>query len=89
MKPLKDFVQDNGGMLAVLAVVVVVLGGYAEWRIAENVFTTVAGEHLAKAEAVDDLREDLEDDVADLKAATEKLDGKVDQIITILLTEEN
>ena len=85
---MKKFISDNGGILAVIAVVVVVLGAYAEWRIAANVGSVLEAENLASASAVADLKEDLEDDIEDLEGDIGNLDGKVDQIIGILLEDD-
>ncbi len=84
---MKKFLSDNGGILTVIVAVAVVLGLYAEWRISANVAEVLAAENLASAAAVADLKEDLEDDIEDLEADIEKLDGKVDQVITILLED--
>ena len=84
---MKKFLSDNGGILTVIAAVVVVLGLYAEWRISANVSDVLAAENLASASSVADLKEDLSDDIEDLEADIGKLDGKVDQVITILLED--
>lgn len=84
---MRTFIRENGGVLTVLGVAVLILAGYVEWRISENVFRAVHAQQLAKAADVTDLRADLEGDINELKAANNKLDGKIDQIITILITE--
>ena len=46
---MKKFIADNGGVLTVVGVAVVILGLYAEWRISTNVGKVLAAENLASA----------------------------------------
>lgn len=85
---MKQFVKDNGGVLTVIGVAVVLLGGYAEWRISANVGKVLEAENLASASSVATLKEDLKDDIDDLEGDIENLDGKIDQVIGILLEED-
>lgn len=84
---MKQFLSDNGGILTVIAAVVVVLGLYAEWRISANVEGVLAAENLASASSVSDLKDSLKEDIDDLEGDIDNLDGKVDQVITILLED--
>ena len=39
---MKSWISENGGILTILGVVVVLLGGYAEWRIDKAVDNALA-----------------------------------------------
>ncbi len=85
---MKKFIADNGGILTVVGGAVILLGLYAEWRIASNVGAVLEAENLASASAVATLKEDLSDDIDDLEGDIDNLDGKIDQVIGILLEED-
>ncbi len=78
-----NFIRDNGGILAVLTVLIVVLSAYQEWRI--NVAVNKA---FTDAGSVAPHRMDqAEEDIDDLEAEDDKLDDKITRIIDILLEE--
>lgn len=80
---IKDFVSNNGGILAVLAVCFAMGAGYLEWRIAVNV-----GDAFAAAGSVAPHRMDAaEEDIDKLESVDEKLDTKIERIVQILLEE--
>ncbi len=77
------FIQDNGGLLAVGAVAMILLGAYAEWRIDRAVSDALASAGIvpeAKIEA-------MEGDIADNKEYIRKTEDKVERIVDILLEE--
>ena len=80
---MKDWISANGGILTVLGVAIVLLGAYAEWRIAVAV-----DQKFTDAGSVAPHRMDqAEEDIKDLEAADSKLDDKISRIIDILLED--
>ncbi len=80
---MKDFIQANGGMLAVLAVCFALGAGYLEWRIAVN----VDAKFVAAGSVAPHRVSAIEEDVNDLEAEDVKLDNKIERIVGILLEE--
>lgn len=77
------FLQDNGGLLAVLGVCFVIGAGYLEWRIDVNQRAQLAAADLASPAAVEANTESIED----LETADLRMDGKIERIVDILLEE--
>lgn len=80
---MKQWISANGGILAVLAVVALILGAYNEWRIAVAVQAKFDEAGLISEDRV----KGIEGDVVDLKRADDKFDDKLTRIIDILLEE--
>lgn len=78
-----SFIKDNGGLLAVLGVCFVIGAGYLEWRIDVNQRSQLAEAELAKPSDVAANTESIED----LEKADERMDGKIERIVDILLEE--
>jgi hypothetical protein len=77
------FLNENGGMLAVLGVVTILLGAYAEWRIS----VAVTDKFEAEAQVEPHRMDQAEEDIKELEAEDDKLDVKIGKIIDILLEE--
>lgn len=80
---MKDFMSQNGGILAVLAVCFALGAGYLEWRIA----IAVSDQFAANAQVEPHRMEAAEKDINELKQSDEKLDGKIERIVGILLED--
>ena len=77
------FINENGGILAVLTVMFALMAGYAEWRI-----SVAVSNKFTEAGAVAPHRMDqAEKDIDELKSEDDKLDVKIGKIIDILLEE--
>ena len=87
---MSNFVQDNGGMLAVLAVCFAIGAGYLEWRISVNTSDAIdaAGAVTpAQLQLVANTQSEIRQDIDDLKANDTRFDSKLDRIIDILLED--
>ena len=86
---MKQFISNNGGMLAVLAVVGVILAAYAEWRIGEAVSAKIDAVTLQQISP--DKIEAIEGDIKEVRtqhsADSERMDSKIERIVDILLEE--
>lgn len=80
---MKDFIQDNGGMLSVLAVFAILGAGYLEWRIAVN----VDAKFIAAGTVAPHRVEMIENDIDDLEAEDTKMYNKIERIVDILLED--
>jgi hypothetical protein len=80
---VKNFIGENGGILAVLGICAVIGGAYIEWRIAVNVSDTFEAASQVEPHRMDR----AEEDIVKLEATDEKLDGKIERIVQILLEE--
>ncbi len=78
-----SFIKDNGGILTVLGVAVILLAGYAEWRISEAVEKELAATVPASKAAVDANTESI----TDLEATDVRMDNKIERIVDILLED--
>lgn len=77
------FIKDNGGVLAVLGVAMVLLGAYAEWRIA----IAVDAKFVEAGSVAPHRMDQAEEDINKLETQDERFDDKIDRIIEILLEE--
>jgi hypothetical protein len=95
---MSDFLSRNGGILAVLAVVVAVGAGYLEWRIDEAVtdeFEAAGQVSPAEFEAVrNDLtaleglhRREIDSATERHNTDASRMDDKIERIVAILLEE--
>ena len=78
-----NFIKENGGVLAVLGVAVVLLGAYAEWRISVAVDTKFVEAGSVAPHRMDQAEEDIDK----LEVEDQRFDDKIDRIIEILLEE--
>ena len=87
---MNKFVSENGGILAVLAVCGIIGTAYIEWRISVNVIESVNAQGAItpdQLEVVTTKLEAIKDDVAKLEGIDSRLEGKIDQVIGILLED--
>lgn len=89
-----NWVKENGGILVVLGVVVLLLGGYAEWRISVAVdakFIEQGTVSPAKVDAIDTKIEAVKADVGVVRdqhnSDRDRMDGKIERIVDILLED--
>jgi hypothetical protein len=82
-----SFVKDNGGMLAVLGVALVVLSAFADWRISIKVEEALANKGFATSDKITDIQGDLAEQKVVHKEDRDRLDGKIERIVDILLEE--
>ena len=82
-----SFLQENGGMLAVLGVAVVVLGAFADWRIGVKVDEALAAQGFASSDKITQIEEELDDQKVVHKEDRDRLDGKIERIVDILLED--
>lgn len=87
---MSDFVSKNGGILAVLAACAVFGAGYIEWRISVNVTEQVNAQGAITPDqlaVVTTKLSAIKEDVAKLEGNDSRLEGKIDQVINILLED--
>ena len=77
------FIQENGGLLAVLAVALAVAAGYLEWRIDRAVTDALADAGIVPEEKITA----MEGDIAENKDYIRRTEDKVERIVDILLEE--
>lgn len=80
-----SFVKDNGGMLAVLGVAFVVIGAFADWRIGVKVNEALAAQGFASSDKINEIKEDIADQKTIHKEDRDRMDGKIERIVDILL----
>jgi len=78
-----SFVKDNGGVLAVIAVIAAILAGYAEWRISVAVAAQFSAASLVSPASVAANTESIKD----LEGADLRMDNKIERIVDILLED--
>lgn len=87
---MPKFISDNGGILAVLAIIIAVGAAYLEWRIdvaASQAINDAGSVTPAQLAAAIGEIEDNADDIDKLESADERFEGKIDRIVDILLEE--
>lgn len=89
-----SFVKENGGPLVIGGVVLAVLTGYMELRMPSVVAGQLEANGIVPKSTIDAMQEDIADveeglvtEEAERKAAEEKLDGKIERIVGILLED--
>jgi hypothetical protein len=82
-----SFVKDNGGMLAVLGVAIVVVGAFADWRISVKVEDALAAKGFATSDKITEIEEDLAEQKVVHKEDRDRMDGKIERIVDILLED--
>ena len=82
-----NFIKDNGGILAVIAIVAVMVYGYMELRAPKLIADEVANKAYAQQKDVNDNSDDIADLEARHQADIDKVDEKLDKIIGILLEQ--
>lgn len=88
---MKQFISENGGMLTVIGIGLALLAGYGEWRISANISAELKAQDTVSASDLVSLtvnQQSIQDDIGELKGNDDRLNGKMDQIITILLEDE-
>lgn len=78
-----SWIKDNGGMLAVAVVLVAVVTGYMELRAPGIVQAQLEANGIVPKTTIDGMKEDI----TDLEEEDEKLDGKIERIVGILLED--
>lgn len=87
---MKDFIKDNGGILVLLGISFAIGAAYLEWRVEANVASAVNSKGYitpAQIEVFKNNQNALKEDVKKLESADEKLDGKIERIVQILLED--
>jgi cell division protein FtsB len=87
----KDFINANGGMLSVIAVAVGLLAAYGEWRISANIAAELEAQDTLSAsdmKVYEARQEAIKEDVEELKDNDDRINGKLDRIVDILLEDE-
>lgn len=78
-----NWIKDNGGMLAVAVVLFAVVTGYMELRAPGIVKAQLEANGIVPKATITG----MEEDITDLEAEDEKLDGKIERIVGILLED--
>ena len=84
-----SFFSDNGGVIAVGAVFLAIVGGYIELRLPSDaeLQAKVDAKFVAAGNVAPHRMDQAEEDIADLEANDDRLDGKIERIVQILLEE--
>ena len=82
-----SFVKDNGGMLAVMGVAVVLVGAFADWRIAVKVEEALAEKGFATHDKITEIESDLAEQKVVHREDRDRIDSKVERIVDILLED--
>jgi len=82
-----SFVKDNGGAIAVAGVAVVILGAFADWRIGVKVDEMLAAQGFVTTDKVTEFQNDLAEQKVVHKEDRDRLDGKIERIVDILLED--
>jgi hypothetical protein len=80
---MKKFFSDNGGMLTVGGIALIVIAAYGEWRIS----VAVEAEFAAEDQVAPHQIVAIEEDIDDLEDADLRMDSKIERIVDILLEE--
>jgi len=87
---MRDFIKDNGGVITILIIALGVGAAYLDWRINSLVTETVNTAGYITPEQIEVFKVNqmsLKEDIGELKATAEKLDGKIERIVQILLED--
>ncbi len=84
-----SFIKDNGGPLAIAVVVGAIITGYIELRLPSDadIQAKVDAKFVAAGAVAPHRMDAVEGDIEDLEANDEKLDGKIERIVGILLED--
>jgi len=88
---VKQFIQDNGGALAILGVAMGILAAWGEWRISTNISEQLAAQDTLSASDMalyTTRQESIQEDIGELKQNDQRIDDKLDRIVDILLEDE-
>lgn len=88
---MKQFIQDNGGALAILGVAMGILAAWGEWRISTNISEQLAAQDTLSASDMalyTTRQESIQEDIGELKQNDQRIDDKLDRIVDILLEDE-
>ena len=87
---MRDFIKDNGGVITLLIIALAIGAAYLDWRINSLVTETVNTAGYITPEQIEVFKvnqEGLKEDIGDLKNTADKLDGKIERIVQILLED--
>ena len=85
-----DFIKDNGGVITLLIIALAVGAAYLDWRINSLVTDTVNTAGYITPEQIEVFKVNqmgLKEDIGELKETADKLDGKIERIVQILLED--
>jgi hypothetical protein len=78
-----DFIKDNGGVITILIIALGVGAAYLDWRINSLVTDTVNTAGYITPEQIEVFKVNqmsLKEDIGELKATADKLDGKIEML---------
>jgi hypothetical protein len=87
---MRDFIKDNGGVITLLIIALAIGAAYLDWRINSLVTETVNTAGYITPEQIEVFKVNqisLKEDIGELKATADKLDGKIERIVQILLED--
>lgn len=85
-----DFIKENGGVITLLIIALAVGAAYLDWRINSLVTDTVNTAGYITPEQIEVFKVNqmgLKEDIGELKETADKLDGKIERIVQILLED--
>ena len=82
-----SWVKDNGGAIAVAAVALAIGAAYLEWRISVAVTGEIEAVGLISPATIDAMKDDIADQKETHNRDSERMDGKIERIVDILLEE--
>ena len=87
---MRDFIKDNGGVITLLIIALAIGAAYLDWRINSLVTETVNTAGYTTPEQIEVFKVNqmgLKEDIGELKETADKLDGKIERIVQILLED--
>ena len=87
---MRDFIKDNGGVITLLIIALAIGAAYLDWRINSLVTETVNTAGYITPEQIEVFKVNqmgLKEDIGELKETADKLDGKIERIVQILLED--
>lgn len=85
-----NFIKENGGVITLLVIALAVGAAYLDWRINSLVTETVNTAGYITPEQIEVFKVNqmgLKEDIGELKETADKLDGKIERIVQILLED--
>jgi len=84
---MKQFIKDNGGLVAVIIVALAIGAAYLEWRISANLDSKLVAAGLVSPDKVQSIEDDLDDLETEHDSDIERVESKAERIAQILIED--